>query len=443
MTLLRSLVISLLAATAALPLRSLLAESRPRLRRFAWVLLLAPYLTPPLLTGYAYANFSLSLVRHPGWNTLFYAALLFFKFTPVASLVLYFAPQPVSGAGLHCQRLLQTSWMDRLAFQLRAGFANAFLAAVALVFLFTFADFELASLMFIKSWTVTIFDAHVGGLALSESLKQIAIPLLCELLALAIAVAVLFRERIIPTQRISSGSPVAWIQLILGALLVLLIPVGIMLRGANKALPGALENFALTREIVASLLFAIATTVCVGSIALLGNGKSIWQRGAAAVFCFLGLLGPLVLSLAILSAVQTPRLLVLRDTPVPLVATLALVLMPVAFVLRLVLDATREGSSLHTASLMKGSQAARALLWRLRTSKRFWMLFLLFGWAYWDLTASAILAPITMTPVTVRLYNLMHYGQNAALSTMLFVSFLAPLLILVIVYGTRHWWARV
>jgi len=32
-------------------------------------------------------------------------------------------------------------------------------------------------------------------------------------------------------------------------------------------------------------------------------------------------------------------------------------------------------------------------------------------WAYWGFDVSSILAPIGMTPVTVRLYNLMHYGR--------------------------------
>jgi len=47
-----------------------------------------------MLTGYAYANFSLSLIHHPEINTLFYAALLCWKFTPIAAVILYFAPPP-------------------------------------------------------------------------------------------------------------------------------------------------------------------------------------------------------------------------------------------------------------------------------------------------------------------------------------------------------------
>jgi ABC-type Fe3+ transport system permease subunit len=155
-----------------------------------------------------------------------------------------------------------------------------------------------------------------------------------------------------------------------------------------------------------------------------------------------GLLGPLVLSLVILAAVQWPGIRCLRDTPIPLVITLGLVLLPAAVVLRLALEMTRSGAALHLAMLMPPSRAARELVWKLKTSGKFRAVVLLFIWAYWDLTTSAILAPVGMTPVTVRLYNLMHYGQTAALSAMLCAAFLAPLLVLLAIFGTRRWWAR-
>jgi ABC-type Fe3+ transport system permease subunit len=153
------------------------------------------------------------------------------------------------------------------------------------------------------------------------------------------------------------------------------------------------------------------------------------------------LLGPLILSLVVLASTRLPGLISLRDTPVPLVFTLGLVLLPMAFVLRRVLELTGYRSGLHLARLMEKSRSARDLVWRLSTSGKFWSLMLLFIWAYWDLTASAILAPIGMTPATVRLYNLMHYGQIAALSAMTCVTFAAPVIIFLLAWGTRRWWA--
>jgi ABC-type Fe3+ transport system permease subunit len=154
-----------------------------------------------------------------------------------------------------------------------------------------------------------------------------------------------------------------------------------------------------------------------------------------------GLLGPLALSLTVLAAVQLPGLLSFRDTPVPLVLTLALVLLPLALVLKRVLELAGYQSSLHLAALIQKSRPARELTWRLSTSGKFWAVVLLFIWAYWDLTCSAILAPIGMTPVSVRLYNLMHYGQIAVLSAMTCATFAAPILICVLALGTRRWWA--
>src|SRR5215467_14032082 len=105
MTLLRSLMIAALAVGAARLLQTLLADPRRSIRHATWILLLAPYFTPALLTGYGYANSSLSLIRHPVLNILFYSALLWWKFTPIAAVILHFTPAPISPEAIHCHRL--------------------------------------------------------------------------------------------------------------------------------------------------------------------------------------------------------------------------------------------------------------------------------------------------------------------------------------------------
>ena len=105
MSLLWSLTVGVLAVAVARPIGALLAGHQPRVRRAAWALLLAPYFTPVLLTGYAYSSFSLSLVHHPAANTIFYAALLWWKFTPIAAVILHYVPAPISREALHCHRL--------------------------------------------------------------------------------------------------------------------------------------------------------------------------------------------------------------------------------------------------------------------------------------------------------------------------------------------------
>ena len=452
MTLLRSLIIGVLAVAAAQLVRTLLADRRRPVRRIAWILLLAPYFTPVLLTGYAYANFSLSLIHHPAINTIFYSALLWWKFTPIAAVILYFTPAPISAEAIHCRRLTSAgSRFGDWTFIIRAGCAGGPVAAFAVVFLFAFAEFEMASLMIVKSWTVALFDAHAGGLALSESLCRTLGPLLCEAIAIATAFVVLGRRQVIPTRRIEGNCAsrwFAWCHLVIAFVLVLVIPAAMVLWGTIRGFGLLMENFVLSREILASLLFAIGASTLAG-LAVFWLGAAARGRSIGSIFCkvilaaavFAGLLGSLVLSLTVLAAVQLPGLISLRDTPVPLIFTLGLVLLPMALVLKRVLELTAHQSALHLTTLMQKSRAVCELTWKLSTSGKFWVMVLLFVWAYWDLMASSILAPIGMTPVTVRLYNLMHYGQIAALSAMTCAAFAAPVCVFLLALGTRRWWA--
>jgi ABC-type Fe3+ transport system permease subunit len=452
MTLLRSLIIGVLAVAAAQLVRTLLADRRRPVRRIAWILLLAPYFTPVLLTGYAYANFSLSLIHHPAINTIFYSALLWWKFTPIAAVILYFTPAPISAEAIHCRRLTSAgSRFGDWTFLIRAGCAGGPVAAFAVVFLFAFAEFEMASLMVVKSWTVALFDAHAGGLALSESLCRTLGPLLCEAIAIATAFVVLGRRQVIPTRRIEGNCAsrwFAWCHLVIAFVLVLVIPAAMVLWGTIRGFGLLMENFVLSREILASLLFAIGASTLAG-LAVFWLGAAARGRSIGSIFCkvilaaavFAGLLGSLVLSLTVLAAVQLPGLISLRDTPVPLIFTLGLVLLPMALVLKRVLELTAHQSALHLTTLMQKSRAVCELTWKLSTSGKFWVMVLLFVWAYWDLMASSILAPIGMTPVTVRLYNLMHYGQIAALSAMTCAAFAAPVCVFLLALGTRRWWA--
>jgi ABC-type Fe3+ transport system permease subunit len=229
---------------------------------------------------------------------------------------------------------------------------------------------------------------------------------------------------------------------------VLAIPAAMVLCGTIRGFGLLMENFVLSREILASLLFAAGASTLAG-LAAFWLGAAARGRSIGSIFCkvilvtavFTGLLGSLVLSLTVLAAVQLPGLISLRDTPVPLVFTLGLVLFPMALVLKRVLELTANRSALHLTALMQKSRAVRELTWKLSTSGKFWAMALLFVWAYWDLTASSILAPIGMTPVTVRLYNLMHYGQIAALSALTCVAFAAPIFVFLLALGTRRWWA--
>ena len=161
-----------------------------------------------------------------------------------------------------------------------------------------------------------------------------------------------------------------------------------------------------------------------------------------------GLAGALVLSLALLGLFQQPPLRGLYDTPVPLAIGLTLLLLPFALILRRLFRAHSAGSGLFAAELLRGSvrasvRARGARLARfLRARGRFWALFLLFSLAYFDLTASSILAPVGTAPAFVRLYNLMHYGRSALLSAMVVVAFALPLLLLAVAGAGRALYLR-
>jgi hypothetical protein len=205
---------------------------------------------------------------------------------------------------------------------------------------------------------------------------------------------------------------------------VTLVPAGIVLRGTLRGAALLAENFAIGREIAASAAVA----------AVAAATAMFAARTRLAVLAVLGLLGSLVLALLVLALVPWPGV---RETALPWAAALALVLLPYAVVFRRLLQ-NAGGTALHVARLAR----ARELIWMLKARREFWMAFLLFGWAYWDLTAGAILAPVRWTPVTARLYNLMHYGQTAALSALVAAAFAAPLLALGAALLTRRWWAR-
>ncbi len=456
----RGIGIAFLAVIVSIPIRSFLGQPGVGLRRTAWVLLLTTYLTPVILVGYAYSNFSLSLVHYPALNELLYDLLLLMKLIPVSALILYFAPSPISQEALHCRRLGRRK-TGSLSFWVH-GPARSWTIAFGLVFLFAFSEFEMASLLYIRSWTVSLFDAQTGGLSLHQSLRFASVPILCEaLLLLAVMVMLLHSKsfRAAPPTReqlLGRNSRIlVWAYLATGAAAVTFVPAVVVLRGTMEGLRILFENFVLGRDIAASVLFAFGSAVCAYLAAGLISGTAR-ERGTnighvLSVFSVSvpGLLGALILSLLVLFVFQLPGLRAGYDTPLPLLIALTLLLLPFAVVLRILLHLSRPGEAFYSASLLEESpsssvrQAAKRLLWQMKTRGQFWIAFLLFCWAYFDLTASSILAPSGMVPVSVRLYNIMHYGQPPVLSAMVCAASCIPVAVLITAAAVRGLFLRV
>ncbi len=443
-------------------------------RRWVWPLLLAPYLPPALLVGYGYYLFAQQLP--PLAKDAFYVLLVWLKLTPIAALALYFAPSAMSGEAVHCWRMMGRALeraptiRSRVSFWLR-GEGRAPCVAFASVFLFAFGEFEIASRLQIKTWTVTLFDAHVGGLLLSESLRLVLLPMMIQT-ALLITVGALFWRSHVGAARsnlTSSPTTLGWICLGAAMVIIVIIPVGFTVRGATLGFVELMRRFELSKELLASLAFGIGTAVCAFSVAMCSL-QNLWSAGACSRFRWgsllppcdqspqpkqasaaqsgsklpqsitavrattlalstIGLLGGLVVALL---AQATFRATPLYDTPVPLLVALTLLTLPFAVLLLALLKTFEPRAAIFVAQLAD----RREIVWRLRTSEQFWVLFLLFCWGYFELTASAILHPSAMTPAWVRLYNLMHYGQSWLLSAMVLVAFALPFVVLGLARGT-------
>ena len=464
----RATAIAAAALGGGVAICALLRGLDARLRSAAWIVLFVPFLTPAPLVGYAWGHFALSLVRHPFMGEMFYALILVLRLAPVAALVLRVTPATTTREAVHCHRL-GVSWSPpptdtreeaehcrlggggRGSASSRAAFAFHLWGrpagiALALTFLMAFGDFELAALLGVRSWTVTLFDAHAGGLALSPALGMVLPPTLIEAAALFAVMAVAFGGRRLPAA--SSGAVRRRGRVILvmvsacvalALLLTTVVPLAIITRSMLPGLRAFAEAVRLMPEILAALLFAASSA----GLAWLGagwivNGSGLRRPGkrrllSAFALSVPGLLGALVLSLLVLSLFQIPGLRAAYDTPAPLLLAYVLLLLPPAMLLRLLLRRVRPDESLHAALLLRRSdhvaqrRAGRAIVRQLRGNGPFWALFLLFCWAYFDMTAASILAPLRMTPVFVRLYNLMHYGRTNVLSIMVCLALAAPL----------------
>ena len=431
-----ALAIAALALALATPLARLLTHTHGRQRTLAWALLLAPLLTPALLVSYAYSHLALRLMAVPGAIAALYFAALTLKLVPVAALILHFVPPAISPEAVRAHALLARSRWERWIFLLRSAGRAPWMAG-GLVFLFAFTDFELASLWSLKTWTVELFDAQAGGLALGASLRLAALPLAIEIAVLAL----ILRK---PAFSIAPGGagkapgritrPALLAYLGGAALLACGWPVLFVASQAVSGFRAVAESFVLADDVIASVAFAAGSALWAW---LLGAWLAKRHRAALAL-ALPGLLGALLLALFVLTAFQFPALHPAYDTPLPLLLALTLLLLPFALPLRWLLDVARGDPALHLARLAGSS----ALIWRLDTRRRWLAAFLLFCWAYFDFTAGSILAPVGLTPVFVRLHNLAHYGQTAVLSAMFLAAFAAPVAVLLLTAPAARWYAR-
>ncbi len=457
-TLLRSALIAVCAVPVCFALSRLLSAARGRMQTLLWAVLLTLFFTPDLVIGYAYYNFSLSLIHHPRWNELFYALLLFFKVLPAGTAIVYFAPPPpISPQALFCRRLAipaSQSALSRLAtlleYSLRGSW-RAVLPAGLLMFLLAFQEIDLVSLLNATSWTVWLFDQQAQGLPLSQTLQNALLPTLCQVAVIAMVLPILLKSRAAGgIQRTAAGTARGWIfgllcgLLLIGTLLVCIVPFQIVFKGTVEGWAVLVRNPRLFREITAGIAMALAASIATYAVSgwLVRAPQRTqfgWCRTTTAVVLSLpGFCGALTIGLTVLSLFQSRFLNRWYDTPLPWFAALVLFLLPRAILLRLLEAAARRRESLFLAETLSRSSPSRAgraaagrLLWQLKYRGRFWSIVFLSWWAYLDPTLPSLLRPSGLDPAPMRLYNFMHYGQAGGLSAMLVVTLLAPIALIV------------
>jgi ABC-type Fe3+ transport system permease subunit len=430
----------ILIAVAATGLASLVArtlhERRGRFINTTLVaLLVLPLLTPSLLTAYAYTRWALPLIHQPAAKEALYSTLVFLKWAPLAMLITWLFPPAVSAISAYTFRLSKPSRWLVLKFRLR-HFAGAPALAFAAVFFFAFHEFELASLLGIETWPVQLFDAHAGGVDWTETLKLAAPPLIVQctfvvmlgLLLTSLPSTVTDADFSI-RQLSSFGRGIAWAAALLSGGAITLFPLGMIAPQALVGLPDALRSFSLVREVLASALFGVT-----GGLTAWAASRRFTGKGAFAA-ALPGLLGPLAVALLTLRLFQFGPA-GLYDSPLPLLFALTAVFLPLALLLQRLFVRARTGTGVF---LTQASPSWRPA-WVAGAGRiQFFAIAILILAAWCELSATAILAPPGMTTASIRLHNLMHYGQSHALSSMAVISFSVPFLLIIILYSGIHW----
>lgn len=473
---LRGIVITAVVVPLAGGVAALLMTSSPRPRKLLIGLLSVTFLFPELATGYAYRNFSLSLVHYPRLNELFYAVLLIVKCLPAGTLMLRFAPNsPISAEALHCRRLAlarEESFWRRAAILLDwrlRGPARTLLPACAVVFLLAFQEFEMASLLQATAWTVHLFDEHATGLPLAESLRRTMIPATVQLVVVAAVLALMARGRGVfssehqQRRRVPRGQAgFLWLFLLGGFTLMAVVPcvmLGTQVGDGVQALwNNRLVRDGFLQDVARGAAVAVLAGVAAWAAARWWHDTPAKRRHlagwltAGGLFSAPGLMGSLVLSLALLALFQRPVLRLFYQPPlhfeflglVPWWAGQLLYLAPRALLLVVLLGTLRRRESLHLAQMMEAapsrrlSRAGSLIRWDYETARHAGVVLLLAYWAYLDLTVVSILGPAGMGNATLELYRQMHFGRNNVLAAMVGIVVCVPLCLLVSASAVRR-----
>ncbi|MEZ5328534.1 MAG: hypothetical protein R3F19_26115 [Verrucomicrobiales bacterium] len=400
-------------------------------RRTLFVLCALPVFAPTLLTGYAYARWSLPLVHLPWAKEAFYVLLLTMRFAPLGALLYWVFPPSLADSGRHCLKLAEASSGIRRSLRIRLGmFTDTPGMVVLATMLLSFHEFEIASLIGVDTWSVRLFDAHAGGIPWGEAMVAAGAPIAVQVVLAGMCAWALRKQLLeagigaVPRPTTARGI-VAAATVLAPACGIVLLPVSLIAAEAVAGVEQLLASFAMQKEILSSLLFGFSGGMVTF---LISSALPMRYLGIIAIP---GLCGSLILALTAVRLLQWEVVRGVYDSPLPLIGVLVLLLLPVAFLLKILRNRIATSGAAHVATLAQ-SWLPR---WRLTGRGAFASAAILCLLGYAELTASAILAPPGMTTAPARLYNLMHYGQTEVLSAMVMVVFLIPLASIVLCWG--------
>jgi hypothetical protein len=489
------LIASLAVGPSAIVIRGIHSERSTASRRLLLMLAMIPFFVPELLIGFHYRLTATQLSSGASpllasvCTELLYSMLQFARCVSVGVAVsLVFPRNEVSAPAQYSWILLRkivpiwqwrSGWMK---LQL-AGPWTSHLVAWSVMALMTFQEFETAARMQIDrhpvAWSVWLFDAHAARQPLSDSLRMVLRPALCELLLLTPLFSLIIQRRFRSAGHVDSADldsmefecrkinvrqhdlKRSWrklsgfVWLIPGVSLLLIWPLITNSRSATAGLWDMLtQGGALAqslRQMLTSTVFAVTATVVAVNIAItLVRSWSVRSHGTVIViiaFVLPGLMGSLVVSLLLLALFQIPMLRWSYDTWLPMLLGQVLVVLPKTVAVVILLMQAADSWAQHSAKLLLKSDDVRVrtsasqLLWRMTDGR--WLIgcLLITHWCFWDLTVASILRPVQFEPVVTRLYNEMHYGRTEALMSLAVLAAFSPVFVWLLAMTVSFLWS--
>ena len=462
-TLLRAITVSLIATPLAAVLARGLETGCPRQRRRRLLSLAIPFLTPGFVVGYAYSNITRDLVRQPILNELFYDLLRLIGVVPGGTLVLLLAPPaPLGPTAAWCRRLAGPDRLRRVA---TCGWPRGFwygparnrVPAFGLMALLVFHEFEIASLFRViagqsltpASWSNALFELialqGLGQQSPWDLWRSGWLPLTCSLCLLAPLLILAWTSRRNPGVWRPTGMTRQshWRKWVVSSWLVMAVAVGTAIPLGNLVLdgvPGWSSAWRGGHRLVPTLIHAgrsLLPTVVIAVTAAVSAGWLLRRRhlGLLVLLSLPGLMGSLSLGLLLTWALLITAPGSFGHSIVALVIGQSLWLLPRAALLVVLLAVLPRRESMHLSRLLQhappGPQriAGWRMVWQNFGHRAAWMVGLLCWWGYLELTLNELLAPPQWLSVAHRMYQQMHFGRNAALSSTTLVVVLVPLLV--------------